>query len=152
MARSHHNTTRTFSHLTVFDRGQIQALRNQGKSLQEIADIIGCHKSTISRELKRGTVTQRRSDLTEYQAYFADVGQRVYESNRSRCGAKDKLIQTTDFIPFAVQKIRDDTFLLTPFAAMPRPGTCSMGNGFAPRPCTAISTLVCFRSRTLICL
>lgn len=73
MARSHHNTTRTFSHLTVFDRGQIQALRNQGKSLQEIADIIGCHKSTISRELKRGTVTQRRSDLTEYQAYFADV-------------------------------------------------------------------------------
>ena len=41
MARSHHNTTRTFSHLTVFDRGQIQALRNQGKSLQEIANIIG---------------------------------------------------------------------------------------------------------------
>lgn len=108
MARTHHNTTRTFSHLTVFDRGQIQALRNQGKSLQEIADIIGCHKSTISRELKRGTVTQRRSDLTEYQAYFADVGQRVYESNRSRCGAKYKLIQTTDFIHFAVQKIRDD--------------------------------------------
>jgi len=58
MARSHHNTTRTFSHPTVFDRGQIQALRNQGKSLQEIAAIIGCHKSTISRESKRGTVTQ----------------------------------------------------------------------------------------------
>jgi len=32
----------------------------------------------------------------------------VYESNRSRCGAKYKLIQTTDFIHFAVQKIRDD--------------------------------------------
>ena len=108
MARTHHNTNRTFSHLTVFDRGQIQALRHQGKSLQEIADIIGCHNSTISRELKRGTVTQRRSDLTTYHAYFADVGQRVYEANRSRCGAKDKLAKTMNFIRFAVQKIRDD--------------------------------------------
>lgn len=109
MARSHHNTKkRTFTHLTEFDRGQIQALRKQGKTLQAIADEIGCHISTISRELKRGSVTQRRSDLTEYQAYFAEVGQRIYESNRSRCGAKYKLVQASEFIQYAVEKIQKD--------------------------------------------
>ena len=109
MAHPHHNTEkRSFTHLTEFDRGQIQALRKQGKTLQAIADEIGCHKSTISRELKRGSVVQRRSDLTEHQVYFADVGQRVYESNRSRCGAKYKLVQVSEFIQFAVAKMKEN--------------------------------------------
>ena len=39
MAHPHHNTEkRSFTHLTEFDRGQIQALRKQGKTLQAIAD------------------------------------------------------------------------------------------------------------------
>lgn len=109
MAHPHHNTEkRSFTHLTEFDRGQIQALRKQGKTLQAIADEVGCHKSTISRELKRGSVVQRRSDLIEHQVYFADVGQRVYESNRSRCGAKYKLLQVSEFIQFAVAKMKEN--------------------------------------------
>jgi IS30 family transposase len=58
--------------------------------------------------LKRGTVTQRLSDLTEYQAYFADAGQRVYESNRSHCDAKYKLADAAAFIDFAMKKIQED--------------------------------------------
>ena len=43
MARSYHNTkNRTFAHLTPIKHGQIQALRKQGKTLQAIADEIGC--------------------------------------------------------------------------------------------------------------
>lgn len=109
MARSHHNTEkRTFVHLTAINRGQIQALRKQGKTLQAIADEIGCHKSTISRELKRGSVTQRRSDLTEHTVYFPDTGQAVYEKNRSRCGAKYKLAEAAEFIQFAVKKMQKE--------------------------------------------
>lgn len=109
MARSHHNTEkRTFKHLTAINRGQIQALRKQGKTLQAIADEIGCHKSTISRELIRGSVTQRRSDLTENTVYFPDTGQAVYEKNRSRCGAKYKLAEASEFIQFAVEKMQKD--------------------------------------------
>ena len=109
MAHSHDNIKeRTFSHLTPYDRGRINALRGEGKTLQEIADVIGCHKSTISRELKRGTVTQRKSDLTEYQTYFPETGQAVYEKNRSRCGAKYKLMKATAFIHFAVKKMQLD--------------------------------------------
>jgi IS30 family transposase len=109
MAHSHHITKkRTFTHLTAFDRGQIQALHKQGKTLQAIADEIGCHKSTISRELQRGSVTQRRSDLTEHTVYFADTGQAVYEKNRSRCGAKYKLAEASEFIQYAVEKMQKD--------------------------------------------
>ncbi len=110
MAHAHDNTKeRTFSHLTPYDRGRISALCSEGKTLQAaIADVMGCHKSTISRELKRGTVTQRKSDLTEYQAYFPEMGQAIYEKNRSRCGAKYKLAQTATFIHFAVEKMQQD--------------------------------------------
>src|SRR5690606_35064701 len=109
MAHSHNNTKeRTFEHLTAINRGQIQALRKQGKTVQAIADEIGCHKSTISRELKRGSVTQRRSDLTEYTVYVPDTGQAVYEKNRSRCGAKYKYLKGTEFIQFAVEKMQKD--------------------------------------------
>lgn len=109
MAHSHNNTkVRTFKHLTAINRGQIQALHKQDKTLQAIADEIGCHKSTISRELKRGSVTQRRSDLTEHTVYFADTGQAVYDKNRSRCGAKYKLVEASEFIQFAVEKMQND--------------------------------------------
>lgn len=109
MALSHNNTeNRTFAHLTAFNRGQIQALRKQGKTLQAIADEIGCHKSTISRELKRGSVIQKRTDLTEHIVYFPDTGQAVYEKNRSRCGAKYKFTEASEFIQFAIEKIQKD--------------------------------------------
>lgn len=109
MAHSHLNTKgRIFSHLTAFARGKIQALRNEGKTLQEIADVIGYNKSTVSRELKRGTVRQRASDLSEYEAYFPETGQAVYEFNRSHCGAKYKLAQSAEFIHFAVEKMQVD--------------------------------------------
>lgn len=99
---------RTFKHLTAFDRGKIAAMRNAGKSLQAIADEIGCHKSTICRELKRGTATQMRADLTYYQAYFPETGQIRYEKNRQNCGAKLKLDTAIDFIKYAEKKILDE--------------------------------------------
>lgn len=109
MAYSNHNTKkRHFKHLTPYERGQIQVLQKEGKTLQEIADLLGRHKSTISRELKRGTVIQRRSDLSEYKAYFPETGQARYEANRSHCGAKYKLVQASDFIRFAVEKIQKE--------------------------------------------
>jgi transposase, IS30 family len=51
MVELNYNTNkRTFSHLTPYNRGIILALRQEGKTLEAIAQVIGCHKSTISRE------------------------------------------------------------------------------------------------------
>jgi len=111
MAQTNSTTTRrTFKHLTAFDRGKIAALHAEGKSMQAIADIVGCHKSTISRELKRGTVTQMKTGRTMFKAYFPDTGQIKYEENRQNCGSKLKLDDTIDFIQFAEKKILEDNW------------------------------------------
>ena len=44
---------RTYCQLTQIQRYQIYALRKTKHSLSEIADVIGVHKSSVSRELKR---------------------------------------------------------------------------------------------------
>jgi len=96
---------RKFKHLTVYERGQIAALLKEGKSQRYIAKRLGRSPSTISREIKRGTTIQMRTDLTTYEEYFPETGQAVYEKNRKNCGAKYKLAQVEEFIKFAEYKI-----------------------------------------------
>jgi len=60
-------TVRYFKHLNVFERGQIAALLKEGKTQRYIAKKLGRSPSTISREIKRGTTTQMRSDLSAYE-------------------------------------------------------------------------------------
>ena len=56
--------TRTFKQLTKADRIKIEALVKAGHGKQEIADQLHVHRSTIYRELKRGTYTALNSHLT----------------------------------------------------------------------------------------
>ncbi len=52
-----------------------------GKKPVEIARLLGRHRSTICREIKRGSVDQvkdKNGKQTFFNAYFADSGQRVY--------------------------------------------------------------------------
>jgi len=103
-----HNCTtkhRSFKHLNAYERGQIAALRKEGKSMRYIAKQLDRAPSTISREIKRGTVTQLKSDLSTYEAYFPEAGQAVYEKRRKNCGAKLKLPHVKDFIRFAEKKM-----------------------------------------------
>ena len=44
-----------YTHLTQEQRYQISVLKKSAYSYSEIANIVGCHKSTISREIKRNT-------------------------------------------------------------------------------------------------
>lgn len=67
------------THLTSFQRHQLEALRSIGHSQQEIAETIGCHQATISRELKRSrplirnrytaTTAQMKSEKRSIQSY-----------------------------------------------------------------------------------
>lgn len=49
------NDMKQYTHLTQEQRYQISALKKTTISNSEIARIIGCNKSTITRELKRNT-------------------------------------------------------------------------------------------------
>ncbi|SHF88966.1 Helix-turn-helix domain-containing protein [Caldanaerobius fijiensis DSM 17918] len=57
MAKNNNTTKkRSFKHLSQYERGMIYTLREQGKSMRQIAKILGRAPSTISREIRRGTV------------------------------------------------------------------------------------------------
>ncbi|HEP1183666.1 TPA: helix-turn-helix domain-containing protein, partial [Streptococcus pyogenes] len=83
------NSTRksSYSHLSATERGEIAAYLKMGKKPVEIARLLGRHRSTICREIKRGSVDQvkdKNGKQTFFNAYFADSGQRVYETNRQK--------------------------------------------------------------------
>lgn len=44
------------THSTTYKRGMIAAIHSEGKSMQAIANSVGCTRSTLWRKLKRGTV------------------------------------------------------------------------------------------------
>jgi len=85
MSTIHSTKKSLYSHLSASERGEISAYLKMGKNPAEIARLLGRNRSTITREIKRGTVTQvqdKNGKRTYYQVYFADTGQRVYEENR----------------------------------------------------------------------
>lgn len=104
------NTTsiRSFKHLSIIERGMIFALIREGYSLRHIAKQLGRHVSTISREIVRGTTTQRRTDWISYEAYFPETGQAVYENNRACNRNSGKLHLAESFLQFAEEKMLND--------------------------------------------
>ncbi len=67
-----------YHHLTFEKRCQIEALLEKGDSLRSIARALGCHVSTISREVKRNT-GQRGYQMKPAQR-FATERRRVASS------------------------------------------------------------------------
>lgn len=81
-----------YTHLNETEREQIERwYETEDKSQSEIADLLERDKSTISREIKRGTVKQIKQVNGydhEVEVYYADTGQTVYENNRKRSKSK----------------------------------------------------------------
>lgn len=97
MTRSQSTTQKAYQQLTFGERGQIEALRSEGRSLSYIALQLGRNKSTISRELKRGTTTQLVAGYREVQVYFADTGQARSESLRKNVQRPTRFVKCPDF-------------------------------------------------------
>ena len=74
--------------MNKFQRGQIE---------------VGISRSYL--ELKRGTTTQKNSDLTFREEYFAYTGQVVYEKHRKNSRKSLKISRVGDFMNFAEEKI-----------------------------------------------
>jgi IS30 family transposase len=72
----------SYTHLTPSERGQLQALRAEGKSMRYIAKTIERDPSTISKEL------QRNSTRNGYDAQHA---QQLYRERREECRPATKL-------------------------------------------------------------
>ena len=95
------------SHFTYQDRQTLEkmVIENHRRpvkkciSQSEMAERLGIHRSTISRELKRGRITQRNTML-EYISYSADVAQNLIDSNATAKGPALKLGKDQAFYDF----------------------------------------------------
>lgn len=74
--KTHTEVNMSFKHLTLNERNKIEVLHKEGYSARAIADIIGFHHSTISRELKRCE--------EDYQADIANEDCKSKASNKGR--------------------------------------------------------------------
>lgn len=72
------------SHLTLEQRYKIEAYRDLGKSLGQIAEYIGKHKSVISREIKRNA--DQRNGI-----YKADLAHRKAQSRHKQKPKREQL-------------------------------------------------------------
>jgi len=106
-------------HLCLWEREEIEKALRCGAGIRSIAKVLGRSASTISREIKRGTVKQRirkeyvsskRNDLgyIEKEIYFADTGQTAARNNTGRRGGKYKLFEDMKLVRYIEEKILKD--------------------------------------------
>ena len=80
MSQTHSTKKSRYSHLSPSERGEISAYLKMGKKPAEIARLLGRHRSTITREIKRGTVTQVQ-DKNGKQLYYQTSHERGTNEN-----------------------------------------------------------------------
>ena len=83
--------SRKGKHINQSERQQIEYQRLKGLSVTEVATLLQRHRSTIYRELKRGTVINKRSDWSEFPVYRAQRTRDDYSCNSGAGGPYLKL-------------------------------------------------------------
>lgn len=128
MNQIHHTTgTNRWKHLSEAERYKLEGLLEGGRTAKEIARILGRDRRTIEREIKRGTVRQRRlnpyasrnpavKDYLDEWLYKADAGQLVHEQRASNKGRGLKIGHDHALASYLEQRIGKDGF--SPDAAL----------------------------------
>jgi len=97
--------SKNYNHISYEERCEIKGFLKLRLSLRNIAKLLGRSVSSISEEVKRGTVTQRDTLLGYYTIYSPDAAQRKYERSRKNSGKRSKFNNVKEFLKFAEDKI-----------------------------------------------
>ena len=128
-------------HLDAYERGQIEALKKEGKSNRAIARAIGCSPTTIGNELKKGTL-ERKSNKGRAPQYKAKRGELAYEENRRKCHRGSKVKNCRSFMAWIVRQQKEKTGPLMQALVMPKRKGCFLHRKwFAPRHSTTHCTM-----------
>lgn len=84
-------------HLSFEERVIIQLRLKDGYSLRAIACELNCSPSTISYEVKRGTVELYHGKVKRYKA---TQGHDAYQAHRKNCGRKSDFLRKTQFMHY----------------------------------------------------
>ena len=116
-----------YTQINEAERELIERLLRNNTPKKQIARMLNRSITTIRKEIKRGSVEQRKeikttkkdANIPIYQTelvYFADVGQRTYNENRSHCGRKCKIIEwrkiMSDKINVDTRKLHTDLVII----------------------------------------
>lgn len=83
--------------LTFNDRLQIEAWLKADIPVKKIAELVGCHISTIYREKKRGQYEHLNTDYTTEMRYSPDIAQQYIDKGNSGKGPNIKLDKNYDY-------------------------------------------------------
>ena len=85
MSTDYSTTNQSYKHLSEAERGEIEAYLSLGLKPAEIARRLGRNRSTITREINRGSITQVKKvngQKVYYQHYYADAAHNRYRHAR----------------------------------------------------------------------
>ncbi|MGL5020885.1 MAG: IS30 family transposase, partial [Mycoplasmatales bacterium] len=95
-----------YNHLNLEQRNIIAYMRNiENRTIQYIANSIGVHKSTVSREIKRNSIVQRDTYWNYNTFYIPQVAVDLYLTRRAK-KAKEKL--TREYINIIKRHLKKD--------------------------------------------
>ena len=94
-----------FNHLTMENRIQIELLLKLDYSVSKISKMIGVHRSTIYREIKRGRFEALKSDLTTEERYSPDIADKKYRENLAAKGPNLKIGKDLKYARYIEDKI-----------------------------------------------
>lgn len=98
-------------HLNLEDRHAIASWIRLGKSCRYIAKQLNCSPTTISNELKRGTL-DKTSQRGRPSVYSVARAQTTYKNNRNRCGRVHKLSRDNPFLKWMIQQVTEKRWSL----------------------------------------
>lgn len=109
MCQDNYNTNkRNFKQLTYKDRVKIETLYNdQHLNYTQIGDILGKHRTTISRDIKLGLIELETSYLPVWK-YCAEVAQRKNEENETAKGINLKIGNNIKLANFIEKEIKEE--------------------------------------------
>ncbi|MCH5279424.1 MAG: IS30 family transposase, partial [Christensenellaceae bacterium] len=118
MERNNNNIKgRKGKHLNYEERQKLEILLKAKHSAKEIAELLGGRSErTIKMEIKRGTVRQFNSDLTDRYEYSAEAGQREYYLNAANKVRGLKIGNAHDLVEYIEEKIAKEK--MAPYAAL----------------------------------
>lgn len=112
---------RHYTHINQAEREIIERLLKNNTPKKQIARLLNRSITTIRKEIKRGSVQQINAKAAKKPkkdnndlyitntVYFADVGQRIYDTNRRNCGRKCKINECIDLVQYIEMHIRNKT-------------------------------------------
>ena len=114
MNQSNYNTnSRKFKQLNEKQRYTIEKLLNDGVSQSQISKIIGVHKSTISREIKRGSIEQVKiisGFQKEITVYYHDAAQTKANDRNKKSRKKLKVYGHADYLKKVSEEVKNNKY------------------------------------------